>query len=1218
MQINSETMQPSTPTRREKLAHYRREVCNTKQMTKIFVFLDKDWEDRGTGPVYFILRSEDKYHKLNDYDLDRLYFNWEQYNRRQQQHDIEERDKPQDKEQVVKGNNHVVGKNLAVLSSNLDNETNVVINNSQEEANKNGLYENQDFMNNMEYSLKIQSEPEDKLYEAYLSSDKNKDLVEESGLVYYEPNLNEEISMLNKIGLGITFESQQVKPRTGELFILILKSDDTNLPKRPDNDLNEILKGEFRDNEEILMWYNLGQIYTMDAPYNNIIEWQHESKDKLKLAISFLSYPRCEESYHAIIRNVGIQGEELLSPIEPGCDLNKKLINMKSDTVELDSIKTAYMNTGSRYMRGLHREFCMSMYYQCSKRLKELGEIFKFFVFLSDMDIMTNMISDENHLMFFTCLNYLDENKDKNLNFEEFFREKAAMINVLNIKKEEIIVVINNRFRLIFLKDFVFSVSLSEEILQHYNIFLIMNGTTVISYLIESMDILFANLDELIHRNVDQMTNFFGEFFGTIKHHFLQFEELKAKFSTQMVELGMWKTLSVLILKNLHYVEKLQLYLDSVVALESIKPPVSERNINKPINIEMYKKDKAKPENVSKPSISVQNDLPPMNLGSSYVSVVSEVKSVRGEDKLEVDISRSVVAERRRSRVNRMKYRDRNYLENSLKKTRKKVLLCLEVLSFIIKHNKTSATQIFFEPVYKKKCLADGIYELASFPFLSVRETFAEIFNFFIHYMDNKESFVHFLFHRLYPHVQNILFYHKHKFEYFEENGLMKFLNDQRTKELQKNQISAIKKDQLQSQEPYQQKNIMKKKSEVSIQDFNKDWSKHLKYRQYSEGNSLSNKKINMFKDKEMAESAMSQEDFDPKSLKIEESILSEYKSDFESLKKRGHMDRNMERMERTNGVKENRRFQREKHNFERFLTFYLGLHDVMDKVGSNELSYWERKENLFRDCRLGFFKLNKKNIQVYFLKVLHEAVNKETFNASEKLFDEQLFEKLILLVNHNIRNNSMISCILKGIFAELRRPAFKNIQKTLVSVYDRMIKEQTPKKIRIWRPISKMISDVRKELEAFANQQLNLQEYASNSGQGGINEIDHGRQRLISGGIDSFAKGVTGGIGSKNIKLVDSLIDSAYDDNMNSSDEDDNRGMRINDDKGINKQLFKNQVNNNGVDDPKDEGNWKNSSDELVLKNKKEIKTMVQNANLEISDNEKNPPEQVIQLKLN
>ena len=501
MQQNLQTSERPSIEKIQKLLHYRREVCTTKQMTKIFVFLDKDWEDRGTGPVYFILKSEGKYHKLNDYDLDRLNFDWNRFKQRQQvmEREKEEKMKAQ-QENGKKDDTEVKGKNLAVFSSVLETQGQEQGEETQIETN---ILENKNkidskFLDVQEYSLKIQSDPEDKLYDSYLGGNKTLDLVDEPELVYYEPGLKEEVRSLNELGLGIHFEHDQIKPRSGELFILILKSDDTNLPKRPDSDLNRILKGEFQNNEEILMWYNLSQIYTMDAPYNNIIEWQHESKDKLKLAISFLSYPRCEESYHAISKNIGIQSENSFSPIEPGCDLNKKLMDMKSDSVELDSIKTAYMNPCSRYMRGLHREFVLSMFYENVKRLEELGEIFKFFVFLSDMDIMTNMISDENHLMLFTCLNHLEENKDKGLDFEQFFREKAAMINVLGIQKEEIIVVINNRFRLIFLKDYVFSVSLSEDILQHYNIFLIMNGTTVITHLIESMETLFANLDVLI------------------------------------------------------------------------------------------------------------------------------------------------------------------------------------------------------------------------------------------------------------------------------------------------------------------------------------------------------------------------------------------------------------------------------------------------------------------------------------------------------------------------------------------------------------------------------------------------------------------------------------------------------------------------------------------------------------------------------------------------
>lgn len=1246
MESTTRPNEPTQATGPEKVQHYRREVCNAKQMTKIFVFLDKDWEDRGTGPVYFILKHQEKYHKLNDYDLDRLHFNFEQHRRREQQRELEEKEKQKNSALVgqVLEANQVKGKNLAVLSSNLGGETGQ---NGSEHVQKQGpspVEAHLDLLNEQEYSLKIHSDPENKLYQAYLGGDRDQKIVEESGLVYVEPGLDEEVALLNNLGLSIRFEVDQVKPRTGELFILILRSDDNNLPKRPDSDLNEILKGEFQDNEDVLMWYNLGQIYTMDPPYNNIIEWQHENKDKLKLAISFLSFPRCEESYHAIIRNVGIEPEEVLSPIEPGCDLELKLMNMKLDNVEIETIKTAYISPSSRYIRGIHREFCLSMYYGQTARLEALGEIFKYFVFLSDMEIMTNLISDENHLMFFTCLNHLPENRHKDLDFEQFFREKAAMINVLKIKKEDIIVVINNRFRLIFLKDFVFSVSLSEEVLQHYNIFLIMNGTTVISYLIESMETLFSNLDELIQRNVDQMTNFFGEFFGTIKHHFIQFEELKIKFSTQMVELGMWRTLSALILRNLHQVEKLTTYLHSALARESAHHHFQFKTLCHQISADLDPKSGPNQILLSserRVNSSVPPEGLPANLGSSFVSVVSEVKSVRAEDQMEAHISRSVVGERRKSRSNRQKVRNREYLEKSLQKVRKKVLLCLEVLSFIIKHNKQSANQIFFEQVYKGKCLADGIFELSSFPFLSVRETFAEIFNFFVHYMDNKDNFVHFLFQRLFPSVQKILHLHRHKFDYFEENGFMRFLDALREKELQKNQISAIKQDQMQSKEPYQQLlPKLRKKGETTAQEVYRERLKNLKYKQFSEGPTfLHLGRPVQPREKELPESARSQEDLDPKSLRVDESLMSEFKSDLESLRKRSAMDcKNSERNDKkTDGVREFLKFQREKKNFEHFLTFYLGLHDVMDKIGINEAKYWERKEGLFRDCGRGFFGIEKKHILVYFLKVLHEAVNNKTFNISQHLFSEDLLEKLLLLADQHHFNNSMISCILKGIFHGLAQPQFKNIQKTLIGVYERVSEQKSPKVLRLWKWIVQVIAMAKKEVEFMESRSREIltQEFPEVKGQ-----MEKRGQTGKAGldGRDAFAKKKGGMIGRKMIRVSDSLINSGYFENQNSSDEEvvekpkpeAFQNFAVLDPKteetqksgeddlkhSIKKQLFQNKsLDEKKVDQPAEEAQWK-EEDELQLPDIRRIRSLVKFKE-EKERKKGGSPEKVLKLQL-
>lgn len=1249
MQPNSQNLERGEDFRVRELLGYRREICSIKQMTKIFVFLDKDWEDRGTGPVYFILKHRGKYHKLNDYDLDRLHFNWDHFSKRQQQMASEEKQRAEKPEAEPGSGGEVRGKNLAVLSSHIKDAEPPITKAGEpplfeQSERKEGDDMDGNFLEGQEYSLKIQSDPEDKLYNAYLEGDQTRELVEESGFVYVEPHLAEEVERLNSLGLGIHFESSQVKPREGELFILILKSDDNNLPKRPDSDLNEVLKGELQENDDILMWYSLSQIYTMDAPYNNIIEWQHKNPDQLKLAISFLSLAKCEESYHAIIKNVGIKSDNILSPIEPGCNLSKKLLDMKSDSVELENIKSAYMESGSRYMRGLHREFCLSMFYRSYKRLEELGEIFKFFVFLSDMDIMTNMISDENHLMFFTCLNYLTENKNKNLDFEQFFRKKAAMINVLNIKKEEIIVVINNRFRLIFLKDFVFSVSLNEEILQHYNIFLIMNGTTVISYLIESMDVLFSNLDELITRNVDQMTNFFGEFFGTIKHHFIQFEELKIKFSNQMMVLGMWKKLSALILRNLGQMEKLSQYLDSAISLENSYKPTSKSKFsevefsNEPeqrATLEKMRIASEKKVNIEKDKL---NESAQMNMASSFISVVSEVKSVRGEEKMEVDITRSVRNDRRRN--SRVKFRNREYLEDRIQKIRKKVLLCLEVLSFIIKHNKQSAHQIFLEPVYKGKCLADGIFELASFPFLSIRETFAEMFNFFIHYMDNKENFIFFLFEQLYPHMQKVLQKHKHKFEYFKEDGMEKYIEHRSSL----NQIQEIKRDQQQSKEPYQQQlgTKPKKINEHMVKEMYREGLKKLSYRQYNEGPAFSGaRKVNLFREKCLEESAKSQEDFDRKSLRVEESLMSEMRSDMESLRKRDLNEfRGSERFDKKrDGFVDRRRFERTKTSFEYFLSFYLGLHDVMDKIGTNENKYWERKELLFEDCRQGFLLIEKKSIQIYFLKVLHEAVNKETFKASLTLFDETLFKKLLELVHENYRKNSMLTCILRGIFQGIGLPSFNKISSILVKVFEDLLKEKGESNFKIWREIKAVINIKKKEILIMKNQEkLKQNPIQSMTNPATEKQANPRNSETVFGRFDCLSKEGFQSIGKRAPKISESLIEDDYYKENLFSDEDkvDDQlqmksfasGMDFFKDRDEQNEEFEGQINKQlfeAVPESKTESNFVENGqpeeanhDEFKLINLKKIESIVKlnNKNNNPEDKE-GDPEKIQQIKL-
>ena len=312
------------------------------------------------------------------------------------------------------------------------------------------------------------------------------------------------------------------------------------------------------------MWYNLENVHNIDPPYNNIIEWQHQDRKGMKMAISFLSLDRCMESYHFICKAAGIRTEKIMQIARPGCDLRTLLDEMKSDSFDLETMKRFYTRGVSGHMRGIRNEFLYSLHYNRTDRLAQLGEIFKYFVFMSDMDLVLPLISDEHHVMFFTCLNYLPENREKELNFREFFLAKAGLVNILSIKEPDILNLINNRFRIIFMKDFVFSVSLNEELLQHYNIFLIMNGTTLLQYLVDHNCVLFQDVDKLIHKKVDQMSNFFGEFFFTIKHHFMQFEQLKMKFATGFVTHGYAHKLVSLVVTHLTRVRYLLKMLDYI------------------------------------------------------------------------------------------------------------------------------------------------------------------------------------------------------------------------------------------------------------------------------------------------------------------------------------------------------------------------------------------------------------------------------------------------------------------------------------------------------------------------------------------------------------------------------------------------------------------------------------------------------------------------------
>ena len=1179
--------------KRNRLSCYRKDIRVVKQMTKIFVFLEKDWEDRGTGSVYFILKNNNKYYKLNDYDMDRLEFNnpksvLRHRRKLERERELTLMNQNLEREEIQTQQNNQLGLEQGVLPINSEleptqgNDISVVdsaLSERQEDVSCLGA---KDVINDFENEVddgemanvnkKKKNISMAKLKQVYMELETDTgggSIISESDYIYNEIGSDEEINYLENLNLGIKLERTNKKPKTGDLFILILKTDDNNLPKRPDTDLNETLKGEFKDNEDVLMWYDLNNIFMMDSPYNNIIEWQHQSEEKLKLAISFLSYVRCEESYHAISKIIGIPAEENLTIIEPGCNLEHKLAEMHSESVENETLKTAYMNPTSRYLRGLHREFCFSLYYNKTERLAQLGEIFKFFVSLSDMDIMMNMLSDSNHVMFFTCLNFLPENIEKDLNFENYFRSKVGMINVLDIKEEEIIVTINSRFRLIFLKDFVFSVSLNEDTLQHYNLFLIMNGTAVIKHLNDKMADLFGNVDELINRNVDQMSNFFGEFFSTIKHHFLQFEELKINFSIQFVNLDLWKKLTSLILKNLVIADKLQNYLNNLKKSNNCKTSYSTKEISQPHDNDNF------PEDDKKKCLNTSGEC--ASMFNSFVSGNNELKSVKGDDVMEFEVSQSVRFDKvRKGKDHHFKLKDKAL--RKLEKAKKKILLSLEVLSFVIKHNNQSSETIFFDKIYEDKCLADGIFELSSFPSLSIRETFYEIFSFFVHFMENKESFIDFMNEKFMPYCEVTLKKNIYKFGYFEKNGFNNFLKAAKKKERCKlaknpNNLSLTRNNKPTGMDK------LKEMFSVGLQ-------KKLDYRQF-EGYESRNlfKKVSEDSLKEFNQSVKSQEDSDPISKGLEDSMMSEQRFDAKPLNKRS-FDEYKEKETKCNSQiqKDQGKFKREKREMMLFMSFYLGIHEILDKLGEANNSDRERKKRLFMDCKGGLLLIDDKSTRIYFLKMILETLMKnnvaEGIEIPESFFDEALILEFLLLMEKNLRKNSMTSCILKGIFEKFKDLNLKDIRKTILETLENENKRRIENKkpiLNMWKSVKSLIEMAKKEPEEI----FQREEIVEPEEPALITETNKNFMKML----DSFNEHPNRNNGQKQMTISDSLIGGEYLDDEGSSDENEN--MYTNSLQENNGDMFRNSNSRNPFPDSRDLNNIMGQEENLEIQKK-------------------------------
>ena len=157
-----------------------------------------------------------------------------------------------------------------------------------------------------------------------------------------------------------------------------------------------------------------------------------------------------------------------------------------------------------------------------------MGEVFKRLIAIDPKpDIILILVNNKNYKDFFTCLTYLEENRNLEFDIEDFIKNKAKFNNFLEIQNQEIIDNINNHFRIGFLKDYILASFLSETQIEELNTFLMLHSNTVVCYINSVVAEKLANIDQLINDQPFSTQSFFSELFYLLRFSFV---ELRGNF----------------------------------------------------------------------------------------------------------------------------------------------------------------------------------------------------------------------------------------------------------------------------------------------------------------------------------------------------------------------------------------------------------------------------------------------------------------------------------------------------------------------------------------------------------------------------------------------------------------------------------------------------------------------------------------------------------------
>lgn len=203
-----------------------------------------------------------------------------------------------------------------------------------------------------------------------------------------------------------------------------------------------------------------------------------------------------------------------------------------------------------RYIEKLFEIFQKAHLAKNANRCKLLAQIFKRLISIDQKpDITLFLLSNAHYQDLFTCLSYLDENKDKICDFEAFFARHVKFNNYLGLTNQEVLDNINNNFRISFLKDFVCPRVLSDRQLEELNTFLILHNNTIICHIDSIMRDKMQTLDRMIEERPKESLDFFTEFFTLLRS---SFADLKASFAFNFFHFGIHEKVISVFLKSLN------------------------------------------------------------------------------------------------------------------------------------------------------------------------------------------------------------------------------------------------------------------------------------------------------------------------------------------------------------------------------------------------------------------------------------------------------------------------------------------------------------------------------------------------------------------------------------------------------------------------------------------------------------------------------------------